>query len=1318
MRYVHAVMSHVRRIARVGAWGSPTIVVLLLSFAPAAHSACVDAPPGAVAWWALDEQNGPTAYDSAGQNNGNYANEPTPTPGYVRNALLFDGVDDHILVPDDDSLDFGTGDFSIEAWVKLPEVTGIRPLVDKLSPSTKTGYSLSFVQGNAINFVMGDNNGYFFVNAPGVADNVWTHVAVTVDRDMATGGTVYVNGSVVLSFSPTFHSGSISNGEPIRIGQGGFFGNGFYGGAIDELALYDRTLQETEVQGLYMAGAEGKCLPLSCNMIQNYDRNLRKYWRYRDRFNNAFTVLGVQCGNSLPAAARGGDSWVAPVLQFGDAVLDMGYYLGVLATEYRLLKDYGQDTSATEQELYYALQELNRLDAFAESAWTEYLATGDLDFCAAPADLNGFLIRDERGNDFVNVYGPRLNAQVGRLNVVHVDRTEQIVRPTELSQDHLYSLMTGLALTTKLVDLPANYGGVHLVQESRNITTRVVNHIKSHQWIITNPIRNRCVFGISHACWAAPPDPLVDTAGYLKCCSDGGAVTLPYSLGLAEAANKIVYGFTPGISAGPFHDFTTFNSAPVWIMSTLVWAPPRWHGQNFVLQLSAVGDSIFDSTGFNLTVPRLNLVSKKEDREHIPLIHHVLYNRGHFISNEQMECMIDSAPCSGPFGRLYGRAGPYEWCTNNRFQINLGERSDPRVIDRCKEYYGLDFMLLYNLYRLVNPGQGPVYQRLVLPPDAPCDYCDSADDVPSINCNCLSSVAQVPICKQFCRTHKRECKEVCQSEKKVCKTSCTDERQVCFDACDSAHSGRPAKRTACRLGCRWKKLVCKIACTVEKIGCKQVCREEFRDCKTVCTDRTLAERIQYCRDIAVRSDQGLYSCDPAMIAGAGTKMQSPAAPEFLMASPGCGTEIGLQAEYYTHWLDWLLQDSLYEFNEVFSEFYAGDSDLDEFTDAVTQVAAEMIADIEESREDIDDALASIEEDEGSSTNRVPVLERFLRGVRPYITVHEFEISTLLQHIDTANATIDPTSSIASDILLRARWLLYENTLGFPPGAVRSDFDQDGDVDLTDLIHFEACATGPSMFYGEPSCADRDLDLDLDIDQSDFGRWQRCYSGSGQSADPACEDVVLTEACCSPNSPCVDLPRASCLSQSGSPQGPCSSCSLTSCESSTVACCMPGGNCIQTEPELCLIAGGLPLGAGTDCLTAACPQAQEACCLSDGTCADLAKESCLAQEGSPQGPLTACPFAFCPGPIQACYLSDGTCAELVRGVCLTQGGSPQGPGTTCTPQPPGGQALSGFDPGLNNNLPVGDDFTFQVPAWITDTRGWKAYGFDETIPDAD
>ncbi len=70
--------------------------------------------------------------------------------------------------------------------------------------------------------------------------------------------------------------------------------------------------------------------------------------------------------------------------------------------------------------------------------------------------------------------------------------------------------------------------------------------------------------------------------------------------------------------------------------------------------------------------------------------------------------------------------------------------------------------------------------------------------------------------------------------------------------------------------------------------------------------------------------------------------------------------------------------------------------------------------------------------------------------------------------------------------------------------VKPDFDRDGDVDETDLDHFEACASAPGIEQTDPSCLNADFDDDSDVDQSDFGVLQRCFSGSDGLPDPTCD----------------------------------------------------------------------------------------------------------------------------------------------------------------------------------------------------------------------
>lgn len=69
----------------------------------------------------------------------------------------------------------------------------------------------------------------------------------------------------------------------------------------------------------------------------------------------------------------------------------------------------------------------------------------------------------------------------------------------------------------------------------------------------------------------------------------------------------------------------------------------------------------------------------------------------------------------------------------------------------------------------------------------------------------------------------------------------------------------------------------------------------------------------------------------------------------------------------------------------------------------------------------------------------------------------------------------------------------------------ADFDIDGDADLDDFGHFQACTTGANQGPPSPGCEDADLDGDNDIDQEDFGVLQACLSGPGRPADPSCAD---------------------------------------------------------------------------------------------------------------------------------------------------------------------------------------------------------------------
>jgi hypothetical protein len=229
---------------------------------------CVPAPAGLVSWWRAEGN----ASDSADSNPGVLLNGASFASGMVGQAFALDGVNDAVIVSNAPGLNFGAGqDFSIEAWIEpLSSTTyyGVMSIVDKrLSPSwtQDVGYEFNLEDGR-LHFRMSDSlSGPSYSFGPAgsdMRDGQFHHVAVTLTRNSATGGKLYVDGQVVLTFDPTVAPGDLSSTEPFRIGVNAnstFFSN--FRGAIDEVSLYSRALSGAEIQSVYNAGSAGKCAP-------------------------------------------------------------------------------------------------------------------------------------------------------------------------------------------------------------------------------------------------------------------------------------------------------------------------------------------------------------------------------------------------------------------------------------------------------------------------------------------------------------------------------------------------------------------------------------------------------------------------------------------------------------------------------------------------------------------------------------------------------------------------------------------------------------------------------------------------------------------------------------------------------------------------------------------------------------------------------------------------------------------------------------------------------------------------------------------------
>lgn len=235
---------------------------------------CTPPPPQMAAWWPLDETSGVTAADIAGfPTNGAHVNGPAPVAGKVAGALGFDGVNDYVQVANHASLNFGTGNLSIDAWIRTSATSGIQLIVDKRVEAASTqGYSF-FIGNGMLGFQLAQGGGSSICStAPTssctnygsgafVADGQWHHVAVTVERGSTTGGRFYVDGLPVATFDPTIRPGSLTNTSPLRLGSRSSTVTGLWRGALDEVELFPRVLTAMEVRRIFLAGSAGKCKP-------------------------------------------------------------------------------------------------------------------------------------------------------------------------------------------------------------------------------------------------------------------------------------------------------------------------------------------------------------------------------------------------------------------------------------------------------------------------------------------------------------------------------------------------------------------------------------------------------------------------------------------------------------------------------------------------------------------------------------------------------------------------------------------------------------------------------------------------------------------------------------------------------------------------------------------------------------------------------------------------------------------------------------------------------------------------------------------------
>jgi len=259
---------------------------------------------GLVSYWSFNELDGSDAVNAVdvwGSNDGTNNGGAWIEDGFRGHGIDFDGIDDNVTILDDDSLDFGTNaDFSFCLWVNVSTYgSGKQLLVKRDGP--ESDYEIMLQSDGKIALWVGEATGV--VSTSTVPIDEWSHICVVRES-----GTV----KAYLNTNPEISAASardVSSDANLYLGKDPWEPNGdgeYYDGLMDEVAIWNRALSDTEINELYYSYVE--CIfedSALCNSLVSYwpfDNEVggitEDSWRNNDGTNNGATLASGKVGDA------------------------------------------------------------------------------------------------------------------------------------------------------------------------------------------------------------------------------------------------------------------------------------------------------------------------------------------------------------------------------------------------------------------------------------------------------------------------------------------------------------------------------------------------------------------------------------------------------------------------------------------------------------------------------------------------------------------------------------------------------------------------------------------------------------------------------------------------------------------------------------------------------------------------------------------------------------------------------------------------------------------------------------------------------------
>jgi len=257
---------------------------MVRNFQQPATNGPVNFPAGLIAYWRMDDgltnamavpvtdsKGTNTATLARGDGLSHWAGVETAMFG---GCLQLDGLNASVLIPRTDSLDIGTNGLTLSLWVRLTRLPSqLGASYGAIFDSTNDAYVVYLDRGSKeLRFKVTDVNNH--AARPGIPEtalqtNQWLHVVATYSGQASPiGGEawIYLNGEAKDahygsdSNPPLGLTGNVKPGQFAAMGREGHTGASYFSGLVDDVAIWNRALNATEVATLHQAGQAGLSL--------------------------------------------------------------------------------------------------------------------------------------------------------------------------------------------------------------------------------------------------------------------------------------------------------------------------------------------------------------------------------------------------------------------------------------------------------------------------------------------------------------------------------------------------------------------------------------------------------------------------------------------------------------------------------------------------------------------------------------------------------------------------------------------------------------------------------------------------------------------------------------------------------------------------------------------------------------------------------------------------------------------------------------------------------------------------------------------------